>query len=141
MNDPDTFDAEAFIHVARDLLDSANTTASREAQCRTAAGRAYYAVYGLMRMRMCDAVQRDVFRGAGNHGKVAKGLKWHGTTPLKRIAPYFNVLLDYREKSDYDYATRVDEDDANDAISKAEWILGRIRTLRSHHYRGIASQI
>ena len=141
MDDSYTFDAEAFLQVARDLLDSVNSKASREAQCRTAAGRAYYAVYGLIRMRMCEAVQRDIFLGAGNHGKVAKGLKRQNTTSLRRIAPYFNVLLDYREKSDYDYAMRVDEDDASAAISKAEWILGRIRTLRSHHYRDVASQI
>ena len=137
-----TFDPEEFLVVADRVLRLTDDSTSEAARCRTAASRAYYAVYGTIRAKMHQAAGYDVFLGAGKHGTLAKRLKQqHGNTPLLRSAPYFQELLDHRETSDYKYDEPMDQQTAEAAILKAQSILDRIRTLRPHRFTDIANKL
>ena len=104
-----SFDPKAYLMTANVLLPQATT----EAEYRTIAGRAYYAVYGIIRKEVCDAAGYSPFSGVGKHGKLIKLMAQTGNRRLKRAAPHLRNLRDLRVRSDYKYRGR-------DAIGHAQ---------------------
>lgn len=127
------FDPGGFLSSARALLSQSHA----EADCRTASGRAYYAVYGTLRTRLCRAkgqTPERMFGKSGRHIDLAKGLPV-GSSAFKQLAAFYNSLLALRVRSDYEYHRPVTADEAAEALTKAEWIVSRLQSIRDNEFR------
>ena len=104
---------------------------------RTVCGRAYYAVYGTMRNRLCRAKgvsAAQLFQRAGRHTAIISALSL-GAAQFKRIAIQYQRLHVLRVSSDYDYAGRVTRTDAESALRDAEWIASRLNNIPEQDFR------
>ena len=94
------FDPERFIDSAEGLLRAPST----QANFRTAMGRAYFAVYGVFRERVCEAkgvTPRALFGRSGRHGHVVRLVGM--SADFKRLHIDFQALMAMRVNSDYRY--------------------------------------
>ena len=115
------FDPAGFLETSRFLLAQGPGS---EATFRTVCGRAYYAVYGTMRRRLCRAkgvTPGNLFGRAGRHGDVIKALKL-GSAQFKSVGAQYRRLHITRVTSDYRYTDPVTRHDAERAIGDAEWV-------------------
>jgi hypothetical protein len=90
-------DPRDFHSLALRLVSSASATA---ADCRTAVGRSYYAVFNVA----ADHLRRQGFRigkGAAAHGEVQKCLSNSGEPVLATVASELNDLHTSRNRADY----------------------------------------
>ena len=127
------FDPESFLAAAKAFLGSAST----EADFRTIAGRAYYAAYGSLRVRLCRAKGLDptkLFDKSGRHVDLVRGISTssHG---IKRVQIQYQRLLAKRVRADYRYGERVTQGDAEMAISDADWVVSHLASLRDREFR------
>ena len=107
------FDPGEFLGAARSLLK----VPGNEAVFRAVGGRAYYAVYGTMRARLCgakDVSPKELFGQAGRHGDVIKALD-RGAPRFKSLVHQYASLHFVRVKCDYRYDERVTLRDARRA--------------------------
>ena len=132
-----SFDPATFLGVAEDLL-----AATDAASIRTVIGRAYYAVYAVLRMKTCEAAGSNVFGNKGKHIDLVFTIKDHGTPVLQSVASSCNTLLHFRVISDYKYASGVEHEEAVRSVASARNILAKITPLDAHlHFRAIARQL
>ena len=130
------FDPAGFLETGQFLLAQGPGS---EATFRTVCGRAYYAVYGTMRSRLCRAKgvsPRDLFGRAGRHGDVINALKL-GSARFKRVGIQYRRLHIERVKSDYRYTDRVTSHDAERAIGDAEWVASRLASIPNREFKSL----
>ena len=119
------FDPAEFVRSA-----SRAASGSSEADYRTAAGRAYYAVYGAMRERLCGAkatTPSKLFGTKGRHGEVHRPMAT--LSSFKKLSPAYNGLLTLRTSSDYVYTVAIDRTAALSAVDQAKWLLGELSKI------------
>lgn len=131
------FVPEKFIDMAEIAVDSART----EASFRTAIGRAYYAVYGTMRVRLCKAKgysAQQLFNSYGRHWKIVKAIEDGPPTGPNRflaISVAYRFLCTRRGDSDYEYGLTIDRRDSQAAIRSAKRILTVLNNLADKDYK------
>ena len=125
------FDPREYLTTANALLNQART----EAEYRTIAGRAYYAVYGIIRREVCDAAGYNPFGNDGKHGQLLDRMTRIGNSPLKRAAPHLKHLRDLRVRSDYTYLeSSVSRADADKAVKVADAVFDDLGDMQDHDY-------
>ncbi len=130
------FDPKVFLETGRLLLAGAPVS---EAAVRTACGRAYYAVYGSIRTRLCrvkGVSATDLFGRAGRHGDVIKALT-HGSADFKRVCAQYRRLHITRVTSDYRYSTQVTRQEAERALDDAAWVASRLASIPDGHFNSL----
>lgn len=120
------FDPAAFAGVAHHVLVNQTSEAGR----RTAVGRAYYSVYGVLRSRLAIGkrkTQADLFGSKGRHAYLHARISG-GAPRLKRIAPHLGQLLAVRVRADYEYdaGQGIGHDEAERAVRTAREALNRL---------------
>ncbi len=99
-------DPRLFLTVAQTLVESvrpSSTAPSRpcEAECRSAAGRAYYAAF-LTAHEFLFWTGVRVLKNAGCHTGVQYALNNSGHAILRQVATALNTLAEFRRAADYD---------------------------------------
>ncbi len=110
-----------------------------EAAARTACGRAYYAVYGTLRVRLCRAKGKapgDLFGPRGRHGDVINALAL-GSARFKGIAAQYRRLHIRRVNSDYRYSAPVARQEAERALNDADWVAAQLTSIPEREYRSL----
>ena len=128
------FDPESFLAAAQALLGS---SASSEADFRTIAGRAYYAAYGSLRVRLCRAKGLDpakLFGKSGRHVDLIRGIS-RSSHGIRRVQIQYQRLLAKRARADYRYSDRVTRGDAEMAVSDADWVVSHLASLSDRDFR------
>ena len=130
------FDPAGFLKTGRFLLAEAPGS---EATFRTVCGRAYYAVYGVMRSRLCRAKgvsQEDFFGRTARHSQVINALNL-GSPRFKRLEFQYRRLHITRVKSDYIYSSEVARQEAERALHDAEWIASRLTGIPDREFKSL----
>ena len=130
------FDPAGFLGTGRFLLAQAPQS---EATFRTVCGRAYYAVYGTMRSRLCRAksvTPRILFGRAGWHGDVINALNV-GSARFKSIGVQYRRLHITRVTSDYRYTDPVTHNDAERSLGDAEWVASRLTSIPASDFKSL----
>ena len=125
-----------FLETGRLLL--ANASGS-EATFRTVCGRAYYAVYGMMRSRLCRAKgvsPGHLFGRAGRHGDVINALT-RGSAQLKSVGLQYRRLHITRVRSDYRYSAEVARQEAERALDDANWVASRLTSIPEREFKSL----
>lgn len=126
------FDPAGFLETARSLLDGQPD----EADIRTACGRAYYAAYGTMRRRLCEAkgVSPDrLFGKTGRHGDLVNAI-WRSPR-LRNVGAQYQRLLSKRVQSDYKSDSEVRRADAEIALQDATWVVAQLVKIRDRDFQ------
>ncbi len=122
------FDPFEFVAVVLELTTL--KVPNPQAYWRTAAGRAYYAAYGLIRKNL-QVRHSHNFGTAGKHRQPIGALV---SDPRKirlvEVAGWMKQLMDARAKADYQWQgtsnlSEIDALDANEAASKVAELLGK----------------
>ena len=127
-----SFDPGTFLDVAKSVLSAA----SSEADFRTVSGRAYYAVYGTMRKRLCGAKHLSpsrLFGKAGRHAELLSAIH-RGTRGFQDVGAQYGHLYAKRTRSDYKYETPVTREDAKRAVDDAKWVVSRLGRIRDKDF-------
>ena len=130
------FDPVGFVETGRILLARAPAS---EAAARTACGRAYYAVYGTMRILLCRAKgvsAKHLFGQAGRHGDVINALTL-GSAQFKSVGAQYRRLHITRVKSDYRYSAQVVRQEAERALDDADWVASRLTSIPDREFKSL----
>ena len=106
---------------------------------RTVCGRAYYAVYGSMRIRLSRAKgvsAKHLFGQAGRHGDVINALT-RGSAQFKSVGAQYRRLHITRVKSDYRYSAEVARQEAERALDDADWVASRLTSIPEREFRSL----
>ena len=118
------FQPEKFLYTARNLY-----TANSEHDLRTAVGRSYYAVFGVVRELV--ASKGIELPGRSEHNFLYELLKAQTEPKLKELGHDLRRLFTKRVTADYDFGATVTEDDAADAYELARDILADVQAIEA----------
>lgn len=127
------FASSQFVRVARQLLTDPD---GDQPALRTAAGRAYYALYGTVRSRIV-AEHGDCFGKYGMHGPTIRACTACQDAQLNELGKLLEWLEKLRVKADYRYNETVSRRDVLAAVLKAEAGLVIVGSIESSSLRPI----
>ena len=119
------FDYGDFLTLAEELNDGERR--EEPARIRTACGRAYYAVYGLLKAKLVGV--GDLFGDKSYHRLVYEACSESNDRVVKRLAKPLESLFQYRSDADYSPEAQMTAGDAEAAIDTAKDLKERIRNL------------
>jgi len=121
-----SFACAEFIDVAKQLLADHG---ENQPALRTAAGRAYYALYGTIRARVIER-HGDCFGDRGMHKRAFRACQDSSDARLKELGKLLESLEKLRVQSDYTYNCAVSRREVLAAIPKAEYGLKLVENLQ-----------
>ncbi len=127
------FNPENFLEAAKAFL----TGAASEAEFRTIVGRAYYAAYGSLRMRLCRAKGVDpdeLFGKSGRHSKLIRSIE-NSSHDIRQVLFSYQRLWVERVHADYDYSAQMTHDDAKSAVSDAAWVIKQLANIQDRKFK------
>ena len=95
------FKWEKYLELAQYLYNNSEKFPDKEACCRAAVSRAYYAAYGTVCVYIKNTDDKN-FDGGDCHQKIKQHLKNSGNRSKRTIANQLNMILQNRKKADYD---------------------------------------
>jgi uncharacterized protein (UPF0332 family) len=131
------FDHGDFLRLARELIDGEGR--EDPARIRTACGRAYYAAYGSLRLKLAGL--GDLFRGKGYHRQLIDACGECGVKTVKKLSKRMKQLWEYRSDADYKPEIEMLPERAETAISIAEDLGERIRNLAFDNVRALHHEL
>lgn len=128
-------DAHQFLALAEDLVASVRSNPDQpnaRALCRTAVGRAYYALFLLARELVSD-VGIDMRSIPSVHVTLAEALQYSGVLSLTRISEALNVLRSQRTDADYEMRNGKVEtlENAEDVYNRARLAVLQLDLIRA----------
>lgn len=127
------FASSQFVRVARQLLTDHG---GDQPALRTAAGRAYYALYGMVRNRIV-AEHGDCFGEYGRHKPTIYACSACQDAQLNELGKLLEWLEKLRVKADYRYNETLSRRDVLAAVLKAEAGLAIVKNLERSSTRSI----
>jgi uncharacterized protein (UPF0332 family) len=122
-----SFDWSDFLTLADALTDS-DGNGDREASLRTAISRAYYAAFGVARLRL-RSVRQATRRSAAEHGEIATFYATRYGEPGAEVAAVLGRLRNRRNAADYDDEFAAVEQICDLSIEDARYLLALLDTL------------
>jgi uncharacterized protein (UPF0332 family) len=131
------FDYGEFLTLAKEMIEGERR--DEPAHIRTACGRAYYAVYGLLRSKLIAL--DDLFAGRSYHRQLHQACAETNDKTIRKLAKPLETLFDIRSDADYEPEADIRMEDAEAAIDTAEDLKERIRNLSFDNVRALHHEL
>jgi len=123
------FDWEKYLELAQYLHKNSETFPDKEACCRAAVSRAYYAAYGVVCVYIRN-IDGEAFRGGDSHKRIQMHLTKSGDEKKRTIANQLKMIHTNRKKADYNDTFREKPCNlASVATAQAKRIISEVEEL------------
>lgn len=127
-----TFRPRQFLQVAERLFAEGSAPS-----LRASVGRAYYSVYGELRLRVNAAHGRDVFGRSGRHADLVAALERSKRIARLGIHGRLNLLKSHRVDADYKPNAVIGRFEAEESLDTAAELIEAIDRLQTTDFKSV----